>query len=132
MDLKKKHTQIRVRYQETDQMGLAYYANYFVWFEVARTEYFRDIGIVYKDLEAEGYFLPVIESHSEYKKGATYDDLLDIYTWISEVRRSYVAFEYEIYNNSTLVNRAMTKHVFVNRLMKPVSIPQYVREKIIL
>ena len=69
---------VRVRYAETDQMGVAYHANYFVWFEVGRTDWLRTFGVTYRDLEAEGFLLPVIEAHCEYRASARYDDDLRI------------------------------------------------------
>jgi len=71
-------SRVRVRYAETDQMLVVYYANYYVWFEVARTDLLRQAGFTYKDMEADGYVLPVVESHCEYRQPARYDDEIDI------------------------------------------------------
>ena len=71
---------VRVRYAETDQMGVVYYSNYLVWFEIGRTEWLRVTGWTYREMEAEGLALPVIEAHCEYRQGARYDDDLEIRT----------------------------------------------------
>ena len=73
-------SRVRVRYAETDQMGVAYYANYFVWFEVGRTDLLRAAGWSYREMEAEGFSLPVIEARCEYRQSARYDDDLEIHT----------------------------------------------------
>src|SRR5204863_4018597 len=73
-------THIRVRYAETDQMGVVYYANYFVWFEVARTDLLRTLGWTYREMEASGVMLPVIEAHCEYRRPARYDDEIEVRT----------------------------------------------------
>ena len=69
---------VRVRYAETDKMGVVYYANYFVWFEVARADLLRSLGWTYREMEAAGVALPVIEAHCQYQRGARYDDELDV------------------------------------------------------
>ena len=73
-------TRVRVRYADTDQMGVVYYANYLVWFEVGRTEWLRDAGWNYRDMEEAGISLPVIEAHCEYRQSARYDDEIEIRT----------------------------------------------------
>ena len=81
--MKAHETEIRVRYQETDNMGVVYYANYLVWFEVARTEYLRAFGIAYKDLETKGMYLIVAGVSCSYRSPARYDDCVRIKTWVS-------------------------------------------------
>jgi len=122
--------EIRVRYGETDQMGVSYYANYFVWFEESRTEYFRTLGILYTKFEAEGIFLPVVEAHSRYHSPTKYDDLIICRTWISEMRRTSIRFSYEIFNKGTdtLVVEGWTVHVFANSKFKPVKVPQIITD----
>ena len=71
---------VRVRYAETDQMGVVYYANYLVWFEVGRTDWLRDAGWTYREMEQDGHPLPVIEAHAEYRRPARYDDEIEIRT----------------------------------------------------
>ena len=89
-------TSIRVRYAETDQMGVAWHGGYFAWFEVGRTDYLRERGCTYRDLEAQGLRLPVIEARAEYRTPARYDDVLEIRTRLTEVRGARVSFAYEV------------------------------------
>ena len=115
----KGDTYVRVRYQETDQMGLAYHANYIIWFEVGRTEYFRQLGLPYKEFEKNNLYLPVIKVQSEFKKPAYYDDLLTVVTKIETLHEVRLAFVYEIYREKELLALGGTEHVFVNDRGKP-------------
>ncbi len=87
---------VRVRYQETDQMGFVYYSNYFVYFEMGRIEFLRNLGFSYSELEKENIFLAVIDAHCKYKAPARFDDLLVIKTWLSKMKYARVEFCYEI------------------------------------
>ncbi|MEO8682134.1 MAG: thioesterase family protein, partial [Vicinamibacterales bacterium] len=87
---------VRVRYAETDKMGVVYYANYLVWFEIGRTNWLRETGWSYREMEADGLGLPVIEAHCEYKQGAKYDDELDVKTRASLLSPVRIRFDYEI------------------------------------
>jgi acyl-CoA thioester hydrolase len=87
---------LRVRYAETDQMGVAYYANYFVWFEVARADLLRTLGWSYRDMEGSGVSLPVIEAHCEYRRPARYDDELEVRTEGRVLSRVRMEFRYEV------------------------------------
>ena len=87
---------VRVRYQETDQMGIVYYSNYFVYFEMGRIEFLRDIGISYAEVEKENIFLAVVEAHCKYKAPARFDDLLVIKTCLSKIKLARIEFCYEI------------------------------------
>ncbi len=87
---------VRVRYQETDQMGFVYYSNYFVYFEMGRIEFLRNLGFPYSELEKENIFLAVIDAHCKYKAPARFDDLLVIKTWLSKMKYARVEFCYEI------------------------------------
>jgi acyl-CoA thioester hydrolase len=89
-------SRVRVRYSETDQMGVAYHANYFAWFEVGRTDLLRARGLTYRDLESGGLRLPVIEAHARFLRPARYDDVLDIRTRIASLGGARIAFEYEV------------------------------------
>src|SRR5262247_1398316 len=90
-------SRVRVRYAETDQMGVAYYANYFIWFEVGRSQYCNDCGFSYRDMEREtGLFLIVAEASCRYRNPARYEDELIIRTRITELTRRTVRFSYEI------------------------------------
>lgn len=123
-------SQIRVRYAETDQMSVAYHANYFVWFEVARTDWLRQHGVAYRDLEAEGIFLPVIEARCEYRASARYDDDLTITARARLVSPVRVAFDYEIAGPSTLVAVGATVHAALDRAGRPVRVPARIKELI--
>ena len=100
--LKMIHTthSIRVRYAETDPMKYVYYGNYATYFEVARVELFRTLGISYDEIEKQGIWLPVSEYNIKYLKPALYDELLEIHTYIKKFPGVRIEFEYEIYNQS--------------------------------
>ena len=115
-------TRIRVRYQETDQMGMAYHGNYVVWMEVGRTELFRHEGMPYKEFEDEGVMLPVIEAGCTYKIPIKYDELITVETHISEMTPVRVRCDYRIFNQEgTEAARGFTCHAFVNRQGRPVN-----------
>lgn len=120
----------RVRYADTDQLGVSYYANYFVWFEVARTEYFRALGLPYAECEKKGYFLPVVETNARYYAPTTYDDLLVIRTSVSKIGRSSIHFEYQVKKKETgkLVTTGSSIHVFVDRELRPIHIPDEIQK----
>ena len=120
-------TQIRVRYQETDNMGVVYYANYFIWLEVARTEYLRSAGVSYRHLEEKGMYLMVAEARCQYKAPARYDDVVSIQTWISKVKNSSLDFAHKLYIGDKLIASAESVHVFTNKSGKPVRIPKEIR-----
>ncbi|MBF8983343.1 acyl-CoA thioesterase [Lutibacter sp. B2] len=114
---------IRVRYEETDQMGVVYYGNYYTWFEVGRTEFFRSLGYTYAQLEEEGIILPVIESQCSYKDSAKYDDELSIRTTIKNLKGVRLEFQYEVIRkkDETILATGSTTHAFVNKNLKPVN-----------
>jgi acyl-CoA thioester hydrolase len=89
-------TRLRVRYAETDRMGVVYYANYFVWFEVGRTEWLRDTGWTYREMEVDGVSLPVIEAHCEYRQATRYDDEVEIRTRATMLTPVRLRFDYEL------------------------------------
>jgi len=125
--------QIRVRYAETDQMGYVYHGNYAAYFEVARTESLRELGIRYKDLEGQGVGMPVGELQTRFRRPARYDDLLTIKVMLRELAEgSRVKFEYEIRNEaSELLTEGYTLMIFVSTATgRPVPIPGSVREKL--
>ncbi len=120
-------TKVRVRYAETDQMGVAYYANFFVWFEIGRTEYCRQNGIVYRDMELEDdAYIVVAEATCRYKAPARYDDVLRIRTHVKEARRRVITFGYEVCNDATgqLLATGITTHVITGRNGRPKSLPK--------
>ena len=123
---------IRIRYAETDQMGVCYYGNYFVWFEVVRTEYFRAMNLTYIEYERAGIFLPVGEAYCRYHKPLAYDDLITIRAWISDMKRTSMQFSYKIFKKGEYdpVAEGFTTHIFVNKDMKPRRIPPEIREAV--
>ena len=120
---------VRVRYAETDQMGVAYHANYLAWFEVGRTEWLRSQGWTYKEMEAHGSRLPVIEAHCEYKQSARYDDEIEIRTAGRIMSLVRVTFEYELVRkaDSGVVAKGYTIHAVTDRQGKPHKLPDRVR-----
>ena len=123
--------EIRVRYAESDQMGVAYYSNYFIWFEVARSELMRQFGVPYGEWEKSGLFLPVSECYCKYVMPAHYDEVLEIRCWIAEIRTRAVRFEYEILRDSTLLARGHTVHVCTDCDAKPSTMPAGLRETLL-
>jgi acyl-CoA thioester hydrolase len=116
---------IRVRYAETDQMGIVYYANYLVWMEVARVDYCKAIGFHYKNMEIEdGILLAVAESHCRHISPARFDDHVLIETTVSEKNRRMVTFGYEMTCEGRRLATGWTKHIFLDRNLRPVRLPQ--------
>tara|TARA_R110002072_G_scaffold302402_1_gene485085 strand:+ start:8837 stop:9244 length:408 start_codon:yes stop_codon:yes gene_type:complete len=118
--------QLRVRYGETDQMGYCYYGNYAQYFEVGRVETLRELGTSYKELEANGYMLPVSELSVKYKLPAFYDDELTITTTINKISGARIFFDYTVKNNTNqIIAEATTTLVFVaKKTMKPTHPPE--------
>ena len=119
-------TFVRVRYGETDQMRYVYYGNYAMYYEVARVESLRQLGMTYKELEAMGVIMPVLENHSEFISPAVYDELLKIVVTIPEKPGVRIRFHYEIFNEqSKLIHKGDTLLAFVNqRTGRPCRPPQ--------
>jgi acyl-CoA thioester hydrolase len=119
-------TSIRVRYGETDQMAYVYYGNYAMYYEVARVESLRKLGVTYKELEASGIMMPVLENHSKFLAPARYDELLRIVTTIREKPTVKIKFEYEIFNEQNkLINQGETLLVFIDsKTGRPVRTPE--------
>lgn len=108
-------TSVRVRYGETDQMAYVYYGVYAMYYEVARVESLRRLGVTYKELEASGVMLPVLENHSKFLTAARYDELLKIVTTIREKPTVRIKFEYEIFNEENkLIHQGETLLAFVD------------------
>lgn len=113
----------RVRYVETDQMGIVYHSNYYVWFDMGRTEFLRCLGYNYSDLEKKGLLLPILETHCYYKKAVRYDDIITVRTMISELKGVRITFKYEVYNqNGDMVAYGSTVQATVNSSMKPIEL----------
>jgi len=123
-------TVVRVRYAETDRMGVAYYANYLVWFEVARTDWLRAAGVSYRDVEASGIILPVIEAHCEYRQSARYDDELEIRTRGELLSLVRLKFSYEVVRRSDGETAAIghTVHAATDTTGRPRRLPERVRD----
>lgn len=121
---------LRVRYAETDAMGIVYHTNYIVWFEVGRGEYMRQQGGDYAHLEGQGYYLPVIEVQARYLAPARYGDLVKVRTWVEEARSRQVTFAYEVVMAETgqLLATGRTKHFCVDEEGTIKTIPQAIRE----
>jgi acyl-CoA thioester hydrolase len=124
---------LRVRYAETDQMGVVYYANYLIWFEVARCEWLRASGSTYRDMEAAGLQLPVIEAHCEYRQPARYDDEIEIRTTATLLSPVRVRFDYQVLRNGgdQVTASGHTVHVGVDRQGRPCRLPSPVREMLV-
>jgi acyl-CoA thioester hydrolase len=120
-------TRIRVRYAETDQMGVVYHANHFIWFEVGRVELLRQLGFSYRDMEAsDGCFIAVVDARCRYKAPARYDDEIIVRTHIKNIRESLIHFGYELLraNDDTLLAEGETTHLVTDSEMKVTPIPQ--------
>jgi len=122
-------SRVRVRYAETDQMGVVYYSNYFIWFEVGRTDLLRGNGWTYREMEADGVSLPVIEAHCAYKQPARYDEDLEVHTTGTLVSPVRVEFSYEVVRPSDhqTVATGRTVHAALDRNGRPCRLPERAR-----
>ncbi len=123
-------SRIRVRYGETDAMGVVYYGIYPLYYETGRTEMMRHLGFTYRKMEDMGIIMPVISMNCRYRKPARYDDLLTIKTIVKEMPETKILFDYEIYNEQNeLLNEGRTTLVFMDREKgRPVRIPEFLRQ----
>jgi len=123
---------VRVRYAETDQMGVVYHGNYAQYFEMGRVEWLRNLGVSYKSIEEAGIMLPVVSLTMNYKKPARYDDLLTVRTILKKQEGVKIEFDYEIFNeNAELLTTGYSMLVFVDmKTGRPSAPPQYVKEKL--
>lgn len=130
MDL--NHFSFRVRYAETDQMGVVYHSNYVDYLEIGRTEWLRKLGFTYKEMEEKGIILPVIHLQIDYKKSAKYDDLLTIETILVNRPMVKITFDYKIRNESgELLAEASTVLAFMDKhTLKPMKCPKYILKKL--
>ena len=123
-------TTLRVRYAETDQMGIVYYANYFVWFEIGRTDLCRHFGFAYREMERDdGLYLMVAETRCRYKAPAHYDDEIVVRTRMRSVRKRVLVFAYEVYRDADqmLLAEGETVHVVTDREGHPRALPEKYR-----
>ncbi len=114
---------VSVRYAETDMMGVVYHGSYLPWLEIGRTQLLKDHGIPYRVLEAEGFFLPVVEVSLRYLRPAKYDDDVVITTVLKEKPSLRIRMEYELHRGVELIATATSLHVFIDRSGKPVRPP---------
>lgn len=124
--------QIRVRYSDTDVMGYVHHSNYARYYETARWELFREIGIPYKELEDLGYMLPVVGMHFKFVKAAKYDDLLTIRTSLKSFDSPRISFVYKIYNlQEELINKAEVSLVFIDKKTRTIcDVPEFINQAI--
>jgi len=125
-------SRIRVRYAETDRMGVVYYANYLVWFEVGRTEWLRAHGWTYRAMEDDGLTLPVIEAQCAYRQPARYDDEVLVRTTARQVSPVRLAFDYDVVRaaDEVVVATGSTVHTTLDRRGRPVRVPARVKDYI--
>jgi acyl-CoA thioester hydrolase len=118
--------EVRVRYAETDQMGVAYYANYLVWFEVGRSEFCRKRGFCYADLEASGFKLVVTDAHCRYRNAARYDETITVRTWLRGMNSRMITFGYQILRKEKeeIIAEGETRHLCIDSNGKPKSLPK--------
>lgn len=117
---------VRVRYAETDQMGVVYHSNHFIWFEVGRVELLRHLGFSYKDMEREdGCHIAVVDARCRYKAPARYDDEVIVRTHVKNVRESMIHFGYELVRagDATVLAEGETTHIVIDKQMKIVVMP---------
>jgi acyl-CoA thioester hydrolase len=122
--------EIRVIFGDTDQMGVVYYANYLRYFESARAAYWRDLGRSYRDLEAWGVALPVVEAHCNYRRSAHYEDLLGVDVGVSEVRGASLRFVYRVLRGAELLADGYTRHAVIGPDGRPRALPAALRDAI--
>jgi acyl-CoA thioester hydrolase len=125
-------TTVRVRYAETDQMGVAWHGQYFAWFEVGRTDLLRERGCTYRELEADGLRLPVIDAAAKYLRPARYDDLLEVRTRLSRLGGARVEFEYEVrrQGEEPPLATGSTAHAAVDPEGRPRRLPAELRRRL--
>jgi acyl-CoA thioester hydrolase len=120
-------TRVRVRYAETDQMGVVYHSNHFIWFEIGRVEFLRQLGFSYKDMEAsDGCFIAVVDARCRYKAPARYDEEIIVRTHLKNIRESVIHFGYELVRASdgVILAEGETTHIVADAQMRKTSIPE--------
>ena len=128
--LKAHRTEYRVIYGDTDNMGVAYHANYLRWFEIGRSELFRALGMTYKSIEEKGYFLPVSEAYCKFVSSARYDDLIIIETAVDGGLRAGMKFDYRILRkeDETELVQGFTKHAYVDKSGRVIRPPRFITD----
>ncbi len=117
-------TELRVRYAETDRMGLVHHSRYYPWFEIARGDFIKQSGMSYRAMEEAGVLLPLTETGAKYLDGLKYDEEAVIFCWLTDLRVARCAFAYEIYRKSDnkLMTTGITKHGFVDENFRPINL----------
>ena len=129
MTEKRVQTSVRVRYAETDQMGVVYYANYLVWMEVARVAYCREAGFEYRDMErVGGAFLVVTEAKCRYRSPARFNDVVDLTCWVAESRSRTVRFAYEMLRGDEILATGETLHTVTDARGRMIRMPEPYRQ----
>ncbi|HVJ48648.1 thioesterase family protein [Desulfitobacterium sp.] len=118
-------TKLRVRYAETDQMGVVYHSNYLIWFEVGRTELFRNLGLPYTIFEEQGLSLAVVEASCRYRRPAKYDDELVVYTHMENLSSRIIIFSYKVLKGTILLTEGKTSHVFLDQEGRVANVRKY-------
>ena len=122
---------LNVRYAETDMMGVAYHGSYLPWFELGRTALLKAHGLPYRELEAAGYFLPVLEVSARYLRPARYDDELEIVTTLRERPVARIRLDYEVFRAAELLATGHTVHAFIDREGRPTRPPANFADKMV-
>ena len=123
---------LRVRYGETDQMGVAHHAHYLIWCEEARTEHMRNLGVSYREMEEQGIRLPVVDARVRYRQGARYDDPVRVYCWVREAASRRVEFGYAVVadDDRRLLATAQTALIAVDSTHVLTTLPPHVRDRL--
>lgn len=130
--MKSHITYVKVRYAETDQMGVVHHGNYADYLEIARLDWLAELGVSYKTMEEEGIMLPVYELHFKFLQSALFDDTIKIVTKLKKIPSVKIEFDYEIYNQrEQLLTKASTVLVFMDvQSRKPIRCPEYILKKL--
>jgi len=126
----RSRSSVTVRYAETDMMGIVYHANYLPWFEIGRTTLLKEIGVPYRQLEEQGFRLPVLEVSAKYLRPAVYDDTLEIVTELRERPLLRIRLNYEVRRGAELLATGSSLHAFVDRGGRPVRPPAWAADRI--
>jgi len=123
-------TDIEVRYAETDMMGIAHHASYLPWLEIARGNLLKEKGISYAKLEESGILLPVVEIKMNYRRPATYDDIVTINSVIKERPFAKIRVDYELQKEDQIIADGYSIHAFMNQSGQPIKAPRFIKEKL--
>jgi acyl-CoA thioester hydrolase len=127
----KSRLALRVRYAETDQMGVAHHGSYFIWMEAARTELLREQGLSYRKLEERGYFLPVRDAHCRYRRGVQYDDRIIVESWLASLGGASLVIAYSIFREgeeNSIIAEGQTRHAFTDKCGRVVRAPGFFKD----